>query len=126
MRRRVTSSRPEPDVDGPALHIRLPDGRIVALTKEAYMLALLGLIDFEGCWPALELATEFVVDGPAKRQLIRDRLLPVADGLAVLLERGVDPFELLAARYWFRHQPCKSGLEEALRPDDGQEKREDV
>ena len=78
-------------------------GVILALTSNEYRLALLGLVDFAGQWFALETATAFVVDGPTKLAVIRERLLPMADELAVLLTRDVDAIELLAARYWFRN-----------------------
>jgi len=76
---------------------------VLALTSNEYRLALLGLVDFAGQWSALETATAFVVDGPAKRAVIRERLLPMADELTVLLTRDVDAIELLTARYWFRN-----------------------
>jgi len=101
------------DARGPTA---IPDNRravVRALTPSEYRLALLGLVDFAGEWSALETATTFVVDGPAKRAVIRERLLPAAAELNVLLTRDVDAIELLAARYWFRNGALHS------RPDFG-------
>jgi hypothetical protein len=78
----------------------------MTLSLDEYRLALLGLVDFEGDWPALETATMFVTDGSAKATLVRERLLPLADSLSLLVYRGVDTFELLVARHWFRHKAC--------------------
>jgi hypothetical protein len=68
------------------------------LSVAEYRLALLGLVDFAGAWDALELATTFVIDGPAKLALIQERLRP----LAGYLSQRVDALEMLAARHWFR------------------------
>jgi hypothetical protein len=78
-------------------------GLVLSLSRDEYRLALLGVVDFEGDWQALEVASSFVVDGPKKGVLIRERLLPMAGELAPAFERGVDAFELIAARFWFRN-----------------------
>jgi hypothetical protein len=93
-----------------------PSGLVIPLSIDEYRLALLGAVDFEGNWQALELASHFVVDGPRKGKLIRERLLPVVEHLAPAFERGVPtPFlgsaealELVAARHWFRNQELAS------------------
>ena len=73
----------------------------MTLSPDEYRLALLWLIDFEAAWEGLEAATLFVADGPAKLALIRQRVRPLADDLALLGEH-VDSLALLAARHWFR------------------------
>jgi hypothetical protein len=91
--------------DTPVIAFQTPSGLSVSLTAkltaDEYRLALLGLVDFEGAWDALELAATFVVDGAAKQALVRDRLRPLADALSPLALQ-VDPLAMLAARYWFR------------------------
>lgn len=85
--------------------LHTPSGVAVALSLAERRLALLGLVDYEAAWEGLIRATDFVVDGPAKRELLQARVLPLADALTSLTER-LDPLELLAARHWFRHEPC--------------------
>jgi hypothetical protein len=81
--------------------ILTPSGLTVTLSPDEYRLALLWLFDFEAAWEGLEAATLFVADGDAKLALIRQRLRPLADDLALLGEH-VDSLALLAARHWFR------------------------
>jgi hypothetical protein len=85
-----------------------PSGLTVTLSTDAYRLALLWLIDFEGAWEGLEAGTMFVADGPAKLALIRQRVRPLADDLASLGEH-VDSIAMLAARHWFRHGLISEG-----------------
>jgi hypothetical protein len=87
--------------DAPSATFRTPSGLPVSLSAAEYRLALLGLVDFAGDWDALELATSFVSDGPAKLALIQKRLRPLADTLSPLAQR-VEALELLTARHWFR------------------------
>jgi hypothetical protein len=94
---------------GAAITVRTAAGIRFELTLDEYRLALLGLVDFDSAWDALELATTLVADGPAKAAILRDRLLPIASHLPALLVRGVDSLELLAARRWFRE-----GVKESL------------
>ncbi len=89
---------------GPAIVIRTPAGVRFELNPYEYRLALLGLVDFGGAWEVLEQAAGFVVDGPAKAAIVRDRLRPLGSHLPALLARGVDSIELLAARFWFRQE----------------------
>ena len=81
-----------------------PSGQAVNLSPDAYRLALLWLIDFEGAWEGLETGAQFVTAGQAKLALFRARVRPLGDDLAPLGER-VDAMTLLAARHWFRHGP---------------------
>ena len=92
----------------PVVNIRLPSGPNITLTLDEFWLALLGLVDFEGDWEALQTAAGLVTDGETKAALISDRILPVAEYLTALLQRGVDAFELLTARHWFRHRACQT------------------
>jgi hypothetical protein len=87
-------------------HLRTPSGLVIGLSQEEARLALLGLVDFEGCWDSLRAATAFIADGAAKDAVIRSRLLPLTDYLPALLDGGIDSLEMLAARYWFRSGPC--------------------
>ncbi|MCU0502033.1 MAG: hypothetical protein MUC51_09765 [Anaerolineae bacterium] len=82
-----------------------------ALTPDETRLALLGVVDFEGDWAALEAATALVVDGPAKASLIRDRLAPMAAQLQGHFAAEVGVLDLLAARHWFDTQPCQSATQ---------------
>jgi hypothetical protein len=91
----------------PVVNIHIPFGPDISLSLDEFWLALLGLVDFEGDWEALLTASGLVTDGAAKANLITNRLLPVSDHLPVLLQRGVDAFELLTARHWFRHRSCQ-------------------
>lgn len=91
----------------PAKSLRTSSGLPVALSAGEYRLALLGRVDFAGDWDALELATTFVPDGPAKRALIQERLRPLVESLSPA-ERRVDALELLAARYWFRREMVRA------------------
>ena len=86
-----------------AVRIVMPSGVIVSLSADEYRLALLGAIDFEGDWQALELAARFVVDGERKGELIRLHLLPIAEHLASVFEERLDLLGLIAARHWFRN-----------------------
>jgi hypothetical protein len=88
-----------PDIS--SVTFRTPSGLPVSLSVAEYRLALLGLVDFAGAWDALELATTFVIDGPAKLALIQERLRPLAGYLSPVTQR-VDALEMLAARHWFR------------------------
>ncbi len=81
--------------------LHTPDG-ILELTLDEYRLALLGLIDFEGNFDALLLASSMVKDGEGKARIVRERLAPIAVYLPALLARGIDSIELLSIRYWFR------------------------
>ncbi len=90
------------DPNEPVVKIRKPGEPGLTLSLNEYRLALIGLVDYDGQWPSLELATGFVVDGAAKADLLHGRLLPNASRLDALLARGVDGLELLAARQWFR------------------------
>ncbi len=90
------------DPNDPVVTIRRPGEPSFTLTLNEYRLAMLGLVDFAGEWEALELATTFVASGAEKGALVRERLRPLAVYLDVLLARGVDGLELLAARHWFR------------------------
>lgn len=94
---------------------RTPSGLPVSLSAAEYRLALLGTVDFGGAWDALELATAFVVDGPAKLAMIQERLRPLADYLSPLTQR-VDALEMLAARHWFRRGTVSgdSGVEASI------------
>ena len=96
-------SRRSLDPDEPVVTIRKPGGGTISFTFNEYRLALIALVDFDSQWSGLEMASAFVVDGAAKSRLIQERLIPVAEHLDVLLTRGVDSLELLAARHWFRH-----------------------
>lgn len=87
-----------------------PSGLTISLSGDEAQLTLLGLVDFEGRWDALQAATAFVVDGPAKAAIIPERLLPLAGHLPALLERGVDSLEMLAARHWFRARSCAQAI----------------
>jgi hypothetical protein len=55
----------------------------------------------------MEAATTFVVDGPAKASLIRDRLAPTAAEFTGHFAADVNVLDLLAARHWFDTQPCQ-------------------
>ena len=90
-----------------AWNLTTPSGLTIVLSPDEYRLALVGLVDFEGSWDALQTATHLVVDGQAKAALIRERLIPVADALPGLLAEGVDVFQLWAARHWFDSQTCR-------------------
>ena len=79
-----------------------------ALSPDETRLALLGVVDFEGDWEAMEAATALVVDGPAKASLIRDRLAPAASQLPGHFAGEVGVLDLLSARHWFDTQPCQS------------------
>lgn len=94
----------KPNTEG---QLRTPSGVAVALTPAERRLALLGLVDYEAAWEGLMRATDFVVDGAAKRGLIEARILPLAEALTSLTER-LDPLELMAARRWFRHELLES------------------
>jgi|GEM_PF-1467020 hypothetical protein len=96
------TKKPPLDPNDPVVTIRRSGEPSFTLTLNEYRLALLGLVDFAGEWEALETATTFVVDGARKGALVRERLRPLAAHLDVLLARGVDGLELLAARHWFR------------------------
>ena len=87
--------------------LHAPSGVTVALSPDEYRLVLLWLVDFEGAWEGLELATGFVVDGEAKLALIRERLRSLAAALS-LPDGQIDALEMLAARYWFRQGACAS------------------
>lgn len=91
--------------DIPPTDFGTASGLSVSLTADERRLALLWLVDFERSWDALELATTFVVDGPAKLALIQDRLGPLGDMLAPLAQR-VDALEMLVVRHWFRNGRC--------------------
>ena len=93
--------------DIPVVNIRIPSGHSITLSLDEFWLALLGLVDFEGDWDALRTAAGLVTDGETKAAIISQRLLPVAEYLPGLLQRGVDSFELLTARHWFRHRTCQ-------------------
>lgn len=84
--------------------VRLPSGVAVALSPAEQRLALLGLVDYEAAWDGLIRATDFVADGAAKRKIIENRILSLADALTSLTER-LDSLDLLAARHWFRYEP---------------------
>jgi hypothetical protein len=88
--------------------IRTPSGLVFALSPDEIRLALLGVVDFEGNWEAMEAATVLVVDGPAKASLTRDRLALVAAQLEEHFAAEVNVLDLLAARHWFDTQPCRS------------------
>jgi hypothetical protein len=94
-----------PDPNEPVASLRLANGESASLTWNEYRLALIGLVDFAGDWQALETAATLVVDGAAKAVLVRERLLPLATHLGVLLNRGLDGLEMLTARHWFRNGP---------------------
>jgi hypothetical protein len=98
--------------DTPAIVFRTPSGLTISLTADEYRLALLGLVDFAGAWDALALAADFVVDGPAKQALIRERLRPLSEALSPLAQQ-VDALAMLAARHWFR----TGQTSEALSPE---------
>jgi hypothetical protein len=72
---------------------------------------LLGVVDFDGDWEALEAATRLVVDGPAKAGLIRERLAQAAAQLPGHFAAEVGVQDLLAARHWFDTQPCQSATQ---------------
>ncbi len=90
-----------------SITLRTPSGLPIVLSAGEYRLLLLGRADFAGDWDALELATTFVPDGPAKRALIQERLRPLVESLSPA-ERRVDALELLAARYWFRREMVRA------------------
>jgi hypothetical protein len=90
---------------------KTPSGPPPALTPDETRLALLGVVDFEGDWAALEAATTLVVDGPAKASLIRERLAPAAAQLPGHFAAEVGVLDLLAARQWFATQPCQSATQ---------------
>ena len=92
--------------------VKTPPGLPPALSPDETRLALLGVVDFEGDWEAMETATTLVVDGSAKASLIRDRLAPVATEVTGQPAADVNVLDLLAARHWFDTQPCQ----EATRP----------
>jgi hypothetical protein len=96
------TKKPALDPNEPVVTLHRPGAPDLSLTLNEYRLALIGLVDFGGDWSALETAAAFVVDGPPKGLLVRDRLMPNAGQLGGLLSRGVDSLELLAARHWFR------------------------
>jgi hypothetical protein len=98
----ANAKKPPLDPNDPVVTIRPAGEPPFTLTLNEYRLALLGLVDFAGDWDALETATTFVVDGDTKAVLVREHLRPQAAHLDVLLARGVDGLELLAARHWFR------------------------
>jgi len=86
---------------------KTPSGLSLALSPDELRLALLGVVDFEGDWEALEAATTLVVDGTAKAALIRERLAPAAAHVTGHFAADVNVLELLAARRWFDTQPCQ-------------------
>jgi hypothetical protein len=88
--------------------VKTPSGLTFALSPDETRLALLGVVDFEGDWEAMEAATTLVVDGPAKASLIRDRLAPTAAEFTGHFAADVNVLDLLAARHWFDTQPCQS------------------
>jgi len=88
--------------------VKTSSGLTPALSLDETRLALLGMVDFEGDWEAMEAATTLVVDGPAKASLIRDRLAPAAAGFTGHFAADVNVLDLLAARHWFDTQPCQS------------------
>jgi hypothetical protein len=88
--------------------LRTPSGLALVLSPDESRLALLGVVDFEGDWEAMEAATMLVVDGPAKASLIRDRLAPTAAEFTGHFAAEVNVLDLLAARHWFDTQPCQS------------------
>jgi hypothetical protein len=88
--------------------VKTPPGLPPALSPDETRLALLGVVDFEGDWEAMEAATTLVVDGPAKASLIRDRLAPAAAQFTGQLAADVNVLDLLSARHWFDTQPCQS------------------
>ena len=88
--------------------VKTPSGLTLALSPDETRLALLGVVDFEGDWEAMEAATTLVVDGPAKASLIRDRLAPAAAQLPGHFAAEVGVLDLLSARHWFDTQPCQS------------------
>jgi hypothetical protein len=92
--------------DHPGAVLTTPSGLTISLSRDEAQLALLGLVDFEGHWDALQAATAFVVDGPAKAAIIRERLCH----LPALLGFGVDSLEMLAARHWFRARSCSQAI----------------
>jgi len=87
--------------------VTTPSELTLALSPDEARLALLGVVDFEGDWEAMEAATTFVVDGPAKASLIRDRLALAAAEFTGHFAGDVNVLELLAARHWFDTQPCQ-------------------
>ena len=91
--------------------VKTPPGLTPALSPDETRLALLGVVDFEGDWEAMEAATTLVVDGPAKASLIRDRLAPAAAQLPGHFAAEVGVLDLLAARHWFDTQPCQSATQ---------------
>jgi len=88
--------------------VKTLSGLTFALSPDETRLALLGVVDFEGDWEAMEAATTLVVDGPAKASLIRDRLAPTAAEFTGHFAADVNVLDLLAARHWFDTQPCQS------------------
>ena len=90
--------------------VKTPSGLTPALSPDETRLALLGVVDFEGDWEAMEAATALVVDGPAKASLIRDRLAPASAQLPGHFAAEVGVLDLLAARHWFDTQPCQSAM----------------
>jgi hypothetical protein len=91
--------------------VKMPPGLTPALSPDETRLALLGVVDFEGDWEAMEAATALVVDGPAKASLIRDRLVPAASQLPGHFAGEVSVLDLLSARHWFDTQPCQSATQ---------------
>jgi len=87
--------------------VTTPSELTLALSPDEARLVLLGVVDFEGDWEAMEAATTFVVDGPAKASLIRDRLAPTAAEFTGHFAADVNVLDLLAARHWFDTQPCQ-------------------
>jgi hypothetical protein len=83
----------------------VPPPKLDLSTAES-RLALLGEVDFEGDWDALERATAWVVDGPAKAALIRTRLAPAAAQRSLTVAEEISVVDLVAARHWFDTQPC--------------------
>jgi hypothetical protein len=88
--------------------VKTPSGLTAPLSPDETRLALLGMVDFEGDWDALEAATSLVVDGAAKAGLIRDRLASLAAGFTGHFVADVNVLDLLAARHWFDTQPCQT------------------
>jgi len=98
----LRTNKPHDDADA-VVTVHTAGGEDLPLTLNEFRLALLCLVDFDGDWEALHVAAAFVVDGEGKRNLMRERLQPNAAALPVLLERGIDSLDVLAARHWFRH-----------------------
>ena len=91
-----------------AWNLTTPSGLTIVLSPDEYRLAILGLIDFEGRWDAMQVATTLVVDGETKGALLRERIAPVADLLPALVADGIEVLALWTARHWFANQPCQS------------------